>query len=265
MLQLGPLLSVTLAPLVPRCGGSIERALERAAAAGVQSVQLSAALKGLRPRELDRQSRRELLALIARRGLVLGGLDLMIPHRHMLETATQDRAVASSIAAVELAADLGRVPLSLTLPVEKLPDDVAQAIIAAADGRGVLLAVHAEHDPDALEQFLARHDQPQLGAGLDAAALIALGHDPAETATRFARRLAVARLDDHARTPAAAGRRPLGEGELDLLEYRAALAAAPRLRQIIIELRDLPDPWAALHAATHQWTDHLSGPAPGAR
>jgi sugar phosphate isomerase/epimerase len=200
MLQLGPMLSVTLAPLVPRCGGSLPRALERIVAGGARAVQLSAAQKDLRPRDLDRQTRRELLSLIARRGLMLGGLDFMIPHKDYLQSATQDRAVAAAVSAIALAADLGRVPLSLSLPVEKLADEVAASLLAAADGHGVALAVHAEHDLEALSRFLAKHGQPLLGAGLDPAALIAAGHDPAATAAQFAPVLGVARLDDHART-----------------------------------------------------------------
>jgi sugar phosphate isomerase/epimerase len=255
MLQLGPMLSVTLAPLVPRCGGSLPRALERIVAGGARAVQLSAAQKDLRPRDLDRQTRRELLSLIARRGLMLGGLDFMIPHKDYLQSATQDRAVAAAVSAIALAADLGRVPLSLSLPVEKLADEVAASLLAAADGHGVALAVHAEHDLEALSRFLAKHGQPLLGAGLDPAALIAAGHDPAATAAQFAPVLGVARLDDHARTSqaAAGGRCPLGAGELDVLEYRAALAVAPKLRGIVVELRGLAEPLAGLRAALEQW------------
>ena len=255
MIELGPILSVTLAPLVPHCGGSVQRAAEVLSRAGVRAVQLSAAQKGLRPRELDRQARRELLSLLARRGLAIGGLDLMIPHKDYLQPATQDRAVSASIGAIALAADLGRVPLSLSLPVEKLTNEVFDALLAAADGHGVTLAVHAEHDLVALERLLTHHDQPLLRAALDPAALIALGHDPAEVATRFAQRLAAARLDDHLKTSlaAAGGRCLVGQGELDMLEYRAALAAAPHLRSIVVELRDLPDPLAGARSAITQW------------
>jgi len=250
------MLSVTVAPLVGRCGGSLERAIERLAGEGVRAVQLSAAQKGLRPRELDRQSRRELLALLARRGLMLGGLDLMIPHKHYVDSATQDRAVAATVAGIGLAADLGRVPLSVSLPIKKLPDDVARALLAAADGQGVMLAVHAEHDLEALGCWLEHHDQPLLRAALDPAALIALGHDPADVATKFAPSLGAARLDDHARTSVSAGggRCPIGEGELDVIGYRAALAVAERLRSIVLDLRDLPEPVGALRIALRQWS-----------
>ena len=147
MLDLGPPLSVTLAPLVPHCGGSVQRAAELVGKSGVRAVQLSAAQKDLRPRELDGRGRKDVLGLLARSGLMLGGIDLMIPHKDFLRGDTQDRAADAVIGAIGLAGDLGRVPLSVSLPVEKLGDDIAQAMLTAADAHGVMLAVHAEPLP----------------------------------------------------------------------------------------------------------------------
>ncbi len=257
MLELSPTLSVTLAPLVGLCGGSVPLALERVAQAGVRCVQVSAATKGLRPQDLDTQGRREVLALLARRGLALGGLDLMIPHKDFLDSSRQDRAVAAVLQAITLAGDWGRVPLCVSLPVEELPHEITQALLAKADGTGVTLAVHAEHDIAALLTWLRKHDQPVLRAAMDPAALIAAGHDPADVAMKLADFLAVARLDDFARTSitATGGRCPVGGGELDLLRYRAALAAARRLRAIVIELRDLSEPFQGIPTALHHWSN----------
>lgn len=257
MLDLGPTLAATLAPLIPRCGGSVQRAAETAARAGLRAVQLSAAQKDMRPRDLDRRARREVLAMLSRSGLMLAGLDLMIPHKDYLQSATQDRAVGSVLGAIDLAAELGRVPLSLSLPVEKLPQDVTDALLTAADGHGVTLAVHAEHDLDALEKWLATHDLPVVRIGLDPATLLALDHDPAAVAVRFAAKLAVARLDDHATTSTASagGRVPVGEGDLELLPYRGALAVATKLRSVVVELRDLPDPVAGMRVAQRKWEE----------
>jgi sugar phosphate isomerase/epimerase len=255
MLDWTPPLSVTLAPLVRPGGTGVRRAIERVASMGFRSVQLSAAQQGLRPRELSRRARQDVLATLSRNGLMLGGLDLMIPHRDWLEPATQDRATAAALAALDLAADLGQVPLCMTLPVERLGDDIAEALLTAADARGVLLTVHAEHDLDALADWLSRHDQPKLGAGLDPAALLAEGHDPSDVVVRFAEPLRVARVDDHATTSVASagGRCAVGGGDLDVLAYRAALSTCRSLRGIVMELRGLSDPVAALQAGARVW------------
>lgn len=256
MLELGPALSVTVSPLTKQAGGDVRRAIERAGKLGMRFVQLSAAQQGLRPRELDRRARKDVLALLARNGLALGGLDLMIPHRDWLAAATQDRAFEAMLGTLELAYDLGKVPVTTTLPVEKMDDAMVRELLTAADARGVAIAVHAEHDLNALHNWLKQHDQPMLGAAIDPAALLSQDIDPAEAITRFAERLLVARLDDHTATSVASagGRCLVGEGSLDVLGYRAALSICRRLRSIIIELRDLPDPAAAARTAVQAWS-----------
>jgi sugar phosphate isomerase/epimerase len=249
---LGPVLSAAAAPLIERLG-SLSRACESIAVARVGGVQLSAATPGLRPRELDRRARQDVLSTVARQGLAVTGVDLMIRPGHWLDPATQDRAVGAALAAVDLARDWSGVPLCLALPVGKLSPDIQSALVAGADARGVTLAVHAENEPEALEAWIARIDQPSLRAALDPAALLGKGHDPAEAAVRWADRLAVARLDDHASGGMDLGRCPVGEGDLDVAGYRAALAAARRLRSVVIELRELRDPVAALGAAAGAW------------
>ena len=59
--------------------GAAAAALERLAAAGVRRVQLSASQVTLRPRELDRSGRRDLLILLRRLELSAGGLDAWVP------------------------------------------------------------------------------------------------------------------------------------------------------------------------------------------
>jgi sugar phosphate isomerase/epimerase len=255
MLDFGPQLSVTLTPLIPKLGGTIHAAVQKIAPLGFRSVQLSAAQKGIRARELDKRARRDVLALLSRQGLMLSGLDLMIRHGDFLDPATQDRAVTAVIEAMELAHDFGSVPLSITLPVEKLGDDVKKALVAAADGRGVTLAVHGEHDIAALKQWTEAVDQPALGAAMDPAAVLAEGRDVPDTAVELARTLRVARLDDYATTSmaSAGGRCAVGRGELDVLGYRAALSTATKLRAIVVELRDLADPVSAAKAALSKW------------
>ncbi|MEX2670591.1 MAG: TIM barrel protein [Phycisphaeraceae bacterium] len=254
MLELTPSLSVTLAPLV-RLSGSVPRAIGEAADAGFHSVQLSAATPGIRPRELGKRARRDVLALLARRGLALGGIDLMIPHKDWLSGSTQDRAMTAATAAIELAADWGKVPLAMTLPVERLPEEIQRELLTAADAHGVLLAIHAEHDVKALQAWLEREDQPVLAAAIDPAALLAKGDDPADVAISLARWVRVAKLDDYSNvsTLGSGGRCALGQGELDLDHYRAALATCSKLRAMVLDLRDLEDVRQAMDHAQQVW------------
>ncbi|MFW6060130.1 MAG: sugar phosphate isomerase/epimerase family protein [Phycisphaeraceae bacterium] len=263
-------LAPTLTPIVRHVGGTVRAGLERIAGRGFATVQLDATLHGIRPRELDRQARRELLGVVRRRNLRLGGVDLFIPRKHYLEADHVDRAMSATVAAIELAADLGRVPLSLTLPVRQLPVDLASAIVEAADGHSVRVAVHAEDQLDALQAWVEEVDLPALGAAIDPAALLARGHDPAQVAQRFGAHLTVARLSDVARgsveeeaddpTLSQGGgesvRCTVGAGELDLLAYRVALdLAAQRAGPVVLDLRGLSEPMRAAEDARRAWDD----------
>jgi sugar phosphate isomerase/epimerase len=233
----------------------VKRAVERLRGGECRMAQLSAALPGLRPRELDQRARRDVLGLLSRNGLALSGLDLMIPHRDWSDVSTQQRAIDAVGSAVKLAGDFGRVPLSLSLPIAALTDAMRRELLTCADGCGVMLAIHAEGELDALLAWLDAEDQPMLKAAVDPAALLAGGEGPADAVIRLAKHLRVARLDDFSRTSltAAGGRCPLGEGDLNLLNYRAALSTITKLQSLLIELRDLPDPVSALQTALDVW------------
>src|SRR5690606_35381914 len=105
-----------LAPTLAALPGEPRRSIDRLHELGFRFIQLSATHPGLRPRELDQSARRDLLATLRRRERSPAGVDLWIPPEHFADAAQVDRAVAAAIAAIELAADLGRVPLSLALP-----------------------------------------------------------------------------------------------------------------------------------------------------
>ncbi|MEX1017712.1 MAG: TIM barrel protein [Phycisphaeraceae bacterium] len=262
-------LSPALGPLVRGAGqasGAVRAAVEQLARQGFASVQLDATLPGLRPRELSSRGRRDLLALLGRRNVRPSGLDLFIPRKHYADDAQMDRAVAATVAAIELARDLGRLPVSLGLPVKRLPEPVQTAIVEAADGQGVRLAVHAEDQLDALEQWVDAIGLPSVGVGLDPAALLARGHDPAAVAQRLGHRLAVARLSDVDRAAdgdddeeAGAGetvRCPAGAGELDLIPYRVAVdLAGRRAGPVVLDLRGLARPFDAAAVGKRAWDD----------
>lgn len=254
-------LAPTIGPLLPSGGGTVRGALDKLSAAEFHSVQLSAAIPGIRPRDLDKRARRDLIAMLTRQSFRLAGLDLFIPRAHFLDTAQVDRAAGAVVAAIELAADLGRVPLSVALPMVGLSDDVKHALVQAADGHGVCLAVHAEDQSKELLDWLAAVDLPALGAAIDPAVMLAAGADPVALAQRLGPRLRVARLSDAVSgsdlaSETGSSRCVLGKGELDVIPYRVALDLAQgRLGPVVLELRGLPQPISAAAEANRQWSN----------
>jgi sugar phosphate isomerase/epimerase len=253
-------LAPTIRPVVKATDGTVRTALDRLASAGFRAVQLDGTLPGLRPRELDQRARKDLLALLTRRGVTLAGIDLFIPKRHFAEAENLDRAMAAALAGVQLAADLGRVPVSLALPIKAMTDEAKSSLVAAADGHGVRLAVHAEDQIDALLEWIAKIDLPSLGAGLDPAAVLMRNQDPSTLAQRLGKRLAVARLSDIAGTggdddaEAAGLRAAVGDGDLDVVGYRVAVdLAGGRTGPVVLDLRGMENPLAAAAQASRQW------------
>lgn len=255
-------LSPTLTPLVRAANGTVRSALDQLGRAGFAGVQLDATLPGLRPRELDARARKDLLALLNRRNVRATGIDLFIPRRHFTSPDHSDRAMSAALAAVTLAADLGRLPLSLALPVKTMPPELRAALVEAADGHGIRLAIHAEDQLDALEAWVTEVDLPTLGAAIDPAAVLARGQDPAQVVQRFGKRLAVARLsdvergtsDDEPGEATEAVRVSAGRGDLDLIPYRVAVdLAGHRAGPVVLDLRGLANPLNAAVAAKHAW------------
>lgn len=258
-------LAPTIKPIVQASGATLRRSLSDLAAAGVESVQLDASLRGIRPRELSATGRRDLCTSVVRAGLRLAGLDLFVPRKHLLEGQHVDRAVSSLVEAVKLAADLGRVPLSLALPLDGSADEAVEAVLEAADGHGVSLAVHAERELDDAAAALAHKPASVVGLGLDPATLILRGGDPVAAAQQHGKRLASCRLSDADRD---LGQRcAVGAGDLDLTSYRVSVdLASSRVGPVVLDLRGLNEPMAATRRAMASWDDasfSLRGDAAG--
>ena len=203
-------------------------------------MQIAASIPGLRPRELDRTARRDLLASLRRRELALSGIDVWIPPEHFDDPAHADRAVSAVRSAVELAADLGRVPVSLALREES---ETTAAIIAHGQRHGIEIADHS----------LPLTNLPGAGVGIDPAACISLGHDPARIVHESAGRLVCARLVDLLRSGM---RGPPGlkqEGRLDITEYKVALSVNCFRRPVVIDARQWSSPWQGVQQALEVW------------
>lgn len=247
---------VALKGLVGPGGLSLMGTLDRVASAGFNWVQLDATLKGLRPRDLDRRARRDLAASLSRRGLRPAGLDLFIPGEHFTDPAHQDRALAATTAALELAADLGRVAVSLpAAAITGTPGDARSALISAADRFGAPLALYPGQDPGALSEKLREIDHPCVGLGVDPAALLATGHNPAQAVHHAHPRVTAARLSDTTTDASAGGaamRYVVGAGRLDVQAYRVALDLSG-VEPVVIDTAALPDPWSAVLSAKRAW------------
>ncbi|MFM9996692.1 MAG: sugar phosphate isomerase/epimerase family protein [Phycisphaerales bacterium] len=252
-----PPLSVSLAGLDreadrPWSAGA-RAAIEWAAELGFRRVQLDATAPGVRPRELDRSGRRDLAALLRRLGLSLSGIDLLIPSADFADPARGELAMSATLGAIEMAAEMatlagqaggGRV--SIVLPANAREETLA-AVRDQASACGVLVADLA------LPPRETSHEGDPIGVGLDPAALLLSGADPAAAASRGGRRIVAARLTDaDAAARVAPGSRG---GRLDRLAYVAALEAAGYRGPLVLDLRGLKDQDRAARDVIGSWGD----------
>lgn len=230
----------------------VREQIELAARRQFRAVHLDAARAGVRPRDLDRSARRDLASLLRRSDLVLGGLDLWIPPAHFADPARADRAAEAAILALGLAGELaGLVPgsqptVGVTLPRGAgAPGAILDALRGAAERAGSLLADFSLPPTEAEAEF--------PGFGLDPAAALAIGEDPARLASRRGPALVAARLSDQG----GVGRVTPGDGRLDLLAYRVAIETAGRCPVVALDLRGVRDHERALEAAREAWPDQV--------
>jgi sugar phosphate isomerase/epimerase len=259
-------ISVAMAGIDPRAAGvegialggeRVRAVLAWIARAGARAVQLDATAAGIRPRELDRSGRRDLAALLRRSEMVCSGVDAMIPAEHLLRPETADRAVASVLGAIDLAADLAGLASGAVVTRAagtgacvgvvldpKTPADVRHAIADRAASRGVRVADYAWPIAEAGGGAPAGADGA-IGVGLDPASALAAGADAVSLAATLGARLAQARVSDVARAPGI-GRVAPGSGRLDLGAYLVTLAAVGYGRHAVVDLQGLRDPGGAV-------------------
>ena len=210
--------------------------LEFARSCGYRAVQLNAADPATRPRDLTRSGRRDLAAHLRRHELTSSGVDLWIPRPHFSDRSTTDRVVASLLEAIDFTADLadltgGHRVLSTILP-PNAADGVADAVADRANAAGVEVANHA------YPWHLQSESDSPIRIGVDPSAVILAGEDPADAISSAARvgLLSSVRLSDLAES----GRVVPGEGALESLTYRVAIATSGYTRPVIVDLRGLP-------------------------
>lgn len=238
-------LSVTIAPL-----GLPGEAMAWASAAGLRGVQLSVTGGGLRPRDLGPSARRDLRATLTRLELSPSGIDALVPASHFLDPATAERAVDAVQGACALAADLGRVPVTVQLPAAddestRARRDAAVALLAAAADRvGVALA---DLGGGAMAPW------PPIGVAVDPAAVLGDGGDPAASVARAGARLAGVRVVDLLRSGMRGPVGVSGASRLDVLAYRVAVDVAGYGGLPVVDCRQWDDPRAGTLDSVAAW------------
>lgn len=226
-----------------------KQALVWASRVGFRAVALSAAQPGFRPRDLDRSSRRGLLADLRRLELRCDAIDLFIPSEHFADPSYVDRAIAAVAGGLELAADIGARTLFLRLPV-------IESLETENDKRTAREAVQAICDLQAsntvrLAETTADRDDDVIGVGLDTAAWLALGRDPCAAVASLGASLAGVRVSD---LDAQGVRGPVGPGSrLDLLALRIGLETSGFSGPLVVDARGWPAPADGLESMLAQW------------
>lgn len=229
---------------------------------GVRMIQWSANNPGMRPRDLDRSARRDLLATLRRNTMALAGIDLWIPLAHFDDPIKSGLALDALLAVIELAEDLNRVVVSTALPIvpAKATDEndasialrrhIVDMVAGEAQRRGVPVADHTvAHDNENQASQSA-----MLGPGIDPAAIISAGLDPAAIVLSrgIGGRLKSVRISD---LLTSGTRGPIGQtdGQLDVFAYRMSLAAVEYERPIVIDTRQWQRPWEGIAATIETW------------
>ena len=174
----------------------------------------------------------------------MNGLDCWIPAQAWSSPETVQRALDAVVASIDLAADLGRCPVSLVMPGTEVEAAVHEVIASHAINRGVLLA---DHGVDAVSSSASQ------GVGIDPAAMLSSGIDPVQLVHATGARLVSVRLADldeggH-RVPPGAG----GTGRLDLAGYKIALTLRSWVSGVVVDLRQWADPVAGMEQARVAW------------
>jgi hypothetical protein len=247
-----PAIAATISPLVSSGAFvDVRAALERLSQLGYRGAQLSASDPATRPRDLGASARRDLAAALARAELACSGVDLFIPPAHFTDAAFVARAVDASVAAIGLAADLGRAPLVLPLPTDASAD-VRAALEAEASRRGVAVVVPLDGaSPD--EASFADH--PPYVRGVDCAAVLAAGGRPEAVVAALGGRLGGVRLVDLLRSGL---RGPILEpraSRLDALALRIALEVAGFRGLPVVDARQWGDPAEGIAASIARWRE----------
>ena len=242
--------SLLLAPTLASLGDDPRVVMNRLKTAGFRAAQLSATAPGLRPRDLNQSARRDVLATLKRNELLLSGIDLWIPLEHFLDPAHVDRALEATMQAIELAADLGRCPLSMILPRDDDDDDEQDS---QAETLGTIASHAAHFGVEIADHSETAHLRKHFGMGIDPVACLARDEDPVAIIMSNPEKLVSARLADLQKSGM---RGPIGdkaEGRLEVMAYRVGLSVVGYERPVVVDTRQWNEPWEGLDQTGSYW------------
>lgn len=224
----------------------LRAALAWASAAGFAAVQLSVVDSELKPREMGGSARRDLAATLARLELRCSGIDMFLPAAHLADPVLVTRAVDAVVAALDFAAELGRVPL--TVPIEgDVPQEVVAELSAAAERAGSALLVPV------VSIDATRGLAPPRYASLDCASVLAAAGVPAELALRLGPGLGGVRVVDLLRSGLRGPILEPRESRLDALALRASLDAVGFSGIPVADARQWSRPGSGLRSTLARW------------
>lgn len=267
-------LAPTIEPLL-EVSSQLRDAIERLASMSFRHVQLSATHRGLRPRDLDATARRDLLALLGRWQLTVTGLDVWIPAHHFTDPATVDRAMDATKAAIRMAEDFGRVPVSMTLPAEIRPTSTSKeddsldtrsegtsnvdSGCAATSIATTLAALAEHHGVPIADHSVPWKKRETIGLGIDPPAWLMKHEDPVQACMANPSDVASARLCDVSTT---GQRMPIGDRQhagFDWSAYGFSLAAVGYSRAVVIDARQWLNPWEGIAQTATAWLQIFGG------
>jgi L-ribulose-5-phosphate 3-epimerase len=212
--------------------------LLRASEMRFRAVELGATRGEIAPENLSTTGRRHLRRYVDGLGLTFQALGGDLGGARFSDSTRLDENLDRTRRILEMAADL-RVPMvtahigdfdtEAPAPQRDRVVEAVRQIADYADRTGTVFAIEtAGAGPEDLCALLKSIDCPLLKASLDPAELLVAGIDPVEAVEKLADNVALARARDAlAGSRSRAGRETaLGQGNLDLIGYLAALAAS---------------------------------------
>ena len=234
--------------------------IRRAAELGFRTVEVGVARGELAPENLSATGRRHLARYVHDFGLNLGALLGDVGGARFADADRLEENLDRTRRILELAADL-RVPVvagRIGGFDENVPPDQRDRVVEAvhqiadyADRTGTVFALDGGADrPEALQALIKGIDCSLIRACVDPAELVSGGRDPVEAVEALADNVVLARVRDaYAGSSGHPGRETaLGQGQVDLVRYLAALEAAGSNSPPVLRRLDTERPIEAIAA-----------------
>ncbi len=214
----------------------VRDALRSASRLDLREVAMPATSREVDPAELSRTGRRDLMHYVSSLGLHLAALGGDLGGTRFTDSSAIEQRLDKTRQIMEMAAEL-RVTV-VTTHLGRVTDDslkrgllqeALRHLAEVADRTGTRLAVETGGgDPQTIANLLKEIGSVGIGACYDPASLLIDGFDPLAGVNPMADRIFLAHVRD---AVSGSERRPgretrLGEGEIDLPEYLAALDQA---------------------------------------